>query len=64
MKRETLEEKRAFVAEQTRQAEDEIRPFVRCRCLRKLWMPHAYKCLYCGEWYCKECAALELADSD
>ena len=49
-------EKRAFVRKQTEQAMDKGRPFVRCGCLTKLRMPEAYKCLYCGEWYCATCA--------
>ena len=49
-------DKRAFVRKQTEQVMDKGRPFVRCGCLRKLQMYQAYKCLYCEEWYCRECA--------
>lgn len=49
-------DKRAFVRKQTEQAMNKGRPFVRCGCLKKLQMPEAYKCLYCGEWYCAPCA--------
>lgn len=47
-----------FVAKQTGEANDKFRPFVRCGCWKKLWMPEAYKCLYCDEWYCRECAEI------
>ncbi|TQV85224.1 hypothetical protein FKG94_03270 [Exilibacterium tricleocarpae] len=52
------QKKLVFVAQQTKQAMDKNRPFVRCGCQKKLWMQNAYKCLYCGEWYCKECAEI------
>lgn len=48
-------DKASFIAKQTREAKDE-RPFIRCGCMKKVWLIHAYRCLYCGEWYCKECA--------
>jgi hypothetical protein len=48
--------KLAFVGKQTKEMMDELRPFVRCGCMKKLRPHEAYKCLYCGEWYCKECA--------
>lgn len=48
--------KSEFVEKQTAESKDKYRPFVRCGCMRKLWMHEAYKCLYCDEWYCKTCA--------
>lgn len=54
--RETWAEKQAFVARQTRQMMHPARPFVRCYCQRKVPPHQAYKCLYCGEWYCQPCA--------
>ena len=29
---------------------------VRCPCLKLIPMKYAYRCLYCGIFYCKECA--------
>jgi len=46
------------VAKQTKELMDDIRPFVRCGCLRKLWPHQAYKCLYCEEAFCKPCAEI------
>lgn len=45
-----------FIYQQTKEMTDPVRPFVRCGCGKKLWPHQAYKCLYCGEWYCKQCA--------
>ena len=56
-------DKRAFVRRQTAQAMAKGRPFVRCGCLRKLSMPEAYKCLYCGEWYCAPCAEIHFGET-
>lgn len=48
--------KLATVAKQTAQYLDPIRSFVRCGC-NKMLKPHqSYKCLYCEEAFCKECA--------
>ena len=52
------EQKITFVYKQTKEMMDEIRPFVRCCCFKKLKPHQAYKCLFCGEWFCKECAEL------
>jgi len=49
-------QKIAFVGKQTKEMLDPIRGFVRCSCKKKLWPHHAFRCLYCGEWYCKTCA--------
>ena len=49
-------QKMAFVGNQTRQMMDKIKPFVRCECQKKLKPINAFRCLYCGQWYCKECA--------
>ncbi len=48
--------KEEFVLKQMREMADPVRPFVRCGCMLKLWPQYAYKCLYCGEWYCAKCA--------
>lgn len=48
--------KSEFVEIQLKQTKDKIRPFVRCGCLKKLWIQDAYKCLYCKEWFCEKCA--------
>jgi hypothetical protein len=45
-----------FIIYQTSLANDKIRPFMRCGCLKKLELTNAYKCLYCKEWFCEECA--------
>lgn len=29
---------------------------VRCVCLKLVKMKYAYRCLYCGIFYCRECA--------
>lgn len=50
--------KEEWVEKQTKEANDKGRPFVRCGCLKKLWMPEAYKCLYCKEWFCECCAEI------
>lgn len=46
----------SFVGKQTKQMLDPVKSFVRCSCNKKLWPHHAFRCLYCGEWYCKKCA--------
>lgn len=53
---EEAKEKITFVALQLIQAGDPIRPYVRCRCSQMCSMKTAYKCLYCGEYYCRKCA--------
>jgi len=45
-----------IVYHQVKEVKDPIRPFVRCPCLKKLDLLHAYKCLYCGIWFCEACA--------
>lgn len=42
------------VYRQTRQML-EFPPTVRCGCHRLLQPHQAYRCLYCGEWFCREC---------
>ena len=45
------------VNHQLKEINDPIRPFVRCPgCLKKLRMDQAYRCLYCGIWWCEKCA--------
>ena len=29
---------------------------VRCGCLKLICLKDAYRCLYCGIWFCKKCA--------
>lgn len=29
---------------------------VKCGCHKKIRLLDSYRCLYCGVWYCKECA--------
>lgn len=29
---------------------------VRCGCLKLVRWMYAYRCLYCGVWFCKQCA--------
>ncbi len=29
---------------------------IRCPCLKLVKLRHAYRCLYCGVFFCKECA--------
>jgi len=47
--------KAAFVAAQWKQAKGP-QPDVVCGCGLKLPLRFAYRCLYCGEWYCQSCA--------
>jgi formylmethanofuran dehydrogenase subunit E len=37
-------------------AADSIRPFMRCACRKKLELKDSYRCLYCKEWFCEQCA--------
>lgn len=48
--------KLAFVGKQTKQAMVLQNPTCKCHCHKLLHMKNAYKCLYCGQWYCKKCA--------
>lgn len=36
-------------------AANENRPLI-CMCGKQFLMQHMFRCLYCGEWFCKECA--------
>jgi len=46
---------REMIAEQA--AWDELRiPSVKCNCRQLLPLDKTFKCLYCGIWFCKECA--------
>lgn len=47
--------KAAFVAAQWKQANGP-QPDVTCGCGLKLPLRFAYRCLYCGEFYCQSCA--------
>lgn len=51
---ETKTEKQAFVHKQTQQAASH--GFIRCFCEIKVPVWKAYRCLYCGEFYCLRCA--------
>jgi hypothetical protein len=46
--------KRAFVRKQFEEAKGNC--MVTCGCGLKLPLRFAYKCLYCGEFYCQTCA--------
>ena len=48
-------QKAAFVAAQWKQAKGP-QPDVTCGCGLKLPLRFAYRCLYCGQWYCQTCA--------
>ena len=47
--------KQKFVAGQWRELLSEI-PHVTCWCGLKMPLRFAYRCLYCGEYYCQSCA--------
>lgn len=53
-------EKASFVMGQIRLLTDSIKlgghPVIRCGCQKKVPIMHAFRCLYCGEWYCQTCA--------
>ena len=51
-------EKRTRVAAQVREAtyKGYDVQYVTCGCSRRLPLRFAYRCLYCGEWYCQRCA--------
>lgn len=57
------EQKLKTVYQQTKQVLDPVRPFVVCGCNKKLQIQHAYKCLYCGEWYCAPCAEVHFGQT-
>jgi len=55
--------KLTFVAKQTKEFMDKHRPFVRCGCLVKLAPHQAYKCLFCEEAFCKNCAEIHFGQT-
>lgn len=56
-KQETREEKLKVVADQLRElAKQKQWPTVTCFCGRVRTLLYAWRCLYCGEWYCQTCA--------
>lgn len=55
MHEETAQEKAEFVMGQIRTI-SETPPYCRCHCGLKIYLPLAFKCLYCGEYYCQPCA--------
>jgi len=59
------QQKLEFMAEQFRlihqQEKDGVpitRVKIRCGCHKLVAWMHMYRCLYCGIWYCKDCAQL------
>jgi predicted nucleic acid binding AN1-type Zn finger protein len=44
-----------FARRQFNQAKG-IRPHVTCKCGQTMPLRFAYKCLYCGEYFCQSCA--------
>lgn len=52
---ETAEEKADFVMDQIRGLRNDP-PHLRCFCGLKMYLLSAFKCLYCGEYYCQPCA--------
>jgi len=56
-------EKAAFVAQQLRETVTQelagvtVRmATITCRCGRERSLIYMYRCLYCGEWFCTQCA--------
>jgi len=39
-------------------------PRVTCRCGKRLSVLMAFRCFYCGVWFCKECAAEHFAGQE
>lgn len=52
---ETAEEKAEFVMNQLREIKNS-RPKVTCNCGTLIYWFNAFRCLYCGEFYCQSCA--------
>jgi len=38
--------------------------WITCRCGKKITLMHAYRCLYCGIWFCKDCAEDHFAEQE
>lgn len=45
-----------FIMEQDKIGTPIINVTIRCGCNKKVRLIMAYRCLYCGVFYCKECA--------
>lgn len=56
MNESELREKIGFIVEQTRTASKLEKPFIHCECRRDIPLVLSYRCLYCGQWYCRKCA--------
>lgn len=63
---DTKADKALFVAKQFREAlyqEGKIVQEVTCRCGLTMPLRFAYRCLYCGEFYCMKCAEIHFGKS-
>lgn len=54
-------EKKAVLIAQDKQARED--QSITCGCGWKRWIAYAYRCLYCGEWYCAPCAEIHFGQS-
>ena len=54
-------EKKAVLIAQDKEAREENS--ITCGCGWKRWIAYAYRCLYCGEWYCAPCAETHFGQS-
>lgn len=52
---ETSAEKADFVMGQIREVKNST-PKLTCFCGLIIYWLNAFRCLYCGEWYCQKCA--------
>jgi len=56
MNQKDIIKKREVVARQFKEAINTHS--VTCGCDNKLPLPYAFRCLYCGEYYCQKCAEI------
>ena len=54
-------EKKAVLIAQDKQAREDNS--ITCGCGWRRWIGYAYRCLYCGEWYCGPCAETHFGKS-
>jgi hypothetical protein len=54
-------EKKAMLIAQDKQARED--QSITCGCGWHRWIGYAYRCLYCGEWYCAPCAETHFGQS-
>ena len=54
-------EKKVVLIAQDKQARED--QSITCGCGWKRWIAYAYRCLYCGEWYCAPCAETHFGQS-